>query len=73
MYQRWGLAEALHLHYRLSALVLDENKPPDIHHVPSALVLIPQGRPYAYGRTLIQELCFISLQNDVIVIVSWNF
>ena len=41
IYQRWGLAEALHLHYRLSALVLDENKPPDIHHVPSGLVLIP--------------------------------
>ena len=32
-----------------------------------------EARPYAYGRTLIQGLVFISLQNDVIVIVSWNF
>ena len=30
-------------------------------------------RRCAYKRTLIQRLVYISLQNDVIVIVSWNF
>ena len=36
-------------------------------------VLEVWSRRYAYERTLIQGLFFISLQNDVIVIVSRNF
>ena len=52
MYQRLGLAEAVQFHCRLSVLVLDENKPPDIHHVPSALVLIPQGGGWSCRESL---------------------